>query len=248
MSNDSERSSRDFPSTPWSLVARAADADPEVRHRAMSDLLRRYWSPLRTDLARRMRVGRSQADDLVQSFIASRILENDLLSAADPSRGKFRSFLTVALARFASNQVRDERAAKRRPTGGLATLEDDQTLSEAPAPDASLDRAWAVGVLMQATEAMRAECQRSNRHDLWGVFEGRVLSPALHGAEPAAYADLIDQFHFDSPSQACNVLATAKRMFHRCLRLVIGEYEQVGADIDGEIEDLHRILAGERAR
>jgi hypothetical protein len=43
--------------------------------------------------------------------------------------------------------------------------------------------------------------------------------------------------------QAANALVTAKRMFTRILRGVIGEYESDEEEIDSEIDDLHKILA-----
>ncbi len=44
-----------------------------------------------------------------------------------------------------------------------------------------------------------------------------------------------------SPTQASNVLITANRMFGRCLRSVVAEYEH-GGDIEAELADLRQIL------
>ncbi len=57
------------------------------------------------------------------------------------------------------------------------------------------------------------------------------------------YDDLVRQNGFSSPVRAANALVTAKRMFTRVLRAVISEYQGDEAEIDSEIDDLHKILA-----
>jgi len=76
-----------------------------------------------------------------------------------------------------------------------------------------------------------------------GVFECRLLAPALEGTDPVDYGELVRRFGLQSPSQASNVLVTAKRMYARTLRGVVAEYSGDAAEIEAEIGDLHRILA-----
>ena len=90
---------------------------------------------------------------------------------------------------------------------------------------------------------MQRECELTERPDVWGVFEARLLAPLLHDALAAPYEQLVERFGFASPAQASNVLMTAKRMFVRAVRATIGEYELEDEQIDEEIADLHRILA-----
>jgi len=98
-------------------------------------------------------------------------------------------------------------------------------------------------VIGQTIAAMRRECEAADRGDIWGVFEARVLNPMLHRAEVVPYRELVKEFCFLSPSQACNVLVTANRMFVRELRKVVGAYASSEREVDEEIADLHRILA-----
>ena len=78
---------------------------------------------------------------------------------------------------------------------------------------------------------------------MWGLFDCRVVRPMLEGAPAPDYRELVDRFGFPSPVQASNALVTAKRMYVRILRAVIGEYADDEREIDSEIADLHRILA-----
>jgi hypothetical protein len=93
---------------------------------------------------------------------------------------------------------------------------------------------------------MRAECERSGRRDVWGVFEARIVAPMLDDAAPPPYDQLVARFALASPAQASNVLVTGKRMFVRALRGVIGEYELGEDHIDAEIADLRAVLARTR--
>src|SRR6185312_12740670 len=145
-----------FPTTRWSLVARAQDADPELRRQAMGQLLREYWRPLRGYLVA-WGIREDRADDLVQGFIASRVIEQQLIDGAEAERGRFRTYLLTALRRYAANVIRDEQAAKRG--GGvvlsLSQLGEPADCSTDPAD--AMDAAWARHVLRRAIDRMRFE-------------------------------------------------------------------------------------------
>ncbi len=84
-----------FPTTRWSRVVRALDpADPGARA-ALEDLCRDYWFPLYA-FARRRELSPSEAEDLVQGFLAD-LLERGDLAGVDRSKGRFRSFLFARL-------------------------------------------------------------------------------------------------------------------------------------------------------
>src|SRR5262245_21132203 len=83
-----------FATTHWSLVCAARDrAAPEARA-ALAALCAVYWYPLYAYVRRRGHDA-AGAEDLTQEFFA-RLLEKDVLAAADRSRGRFRSFLLAA--------------------------------------------------------------------------------------------------------------------------------------------------------
>jgi len=232
-----------FPTTHWSLVVRAGQDAAEAQREALEQLLRRYLPALHAHLVHTRRVAPDEADDLLQDFVASRIIEKGLLGRADQELGKFRSYLLAALDRFLIDQRRRQGAQKRSPGGAaLGDLgEDDQRLPAPPTADA-FDLAWARTVLDQSLDKMRTECAESGRDDVWGVFESRLLAPILHRAEPADYEELVGRFGLASAAQASNVLITAKRMFARIIRAVVGEYALGDEEIETEIRELHTVL------
>jgi RNA polymerase sigma-70 factor (ECF subfamily) len=233
----------EFPTTHWSLVGRAGSDDLAAKRQALEQLLTRYMSALRAHLVLRKRLSPDRADDVLQSFLASKILEQGIIARAEREKGRFRNFLMVALDRFHISEIRREQAMKRRPDGLVAIDEDPDMVRSEPAADTAFDVAWARQLLGEAIRRMEAACQSPPRPDVWGVFQTRILRPTLGQGEEESYESLVRRYGFTSPAQASNVLMTAKRMFIRTLRSMIGEYEKNEEDIDAEIADLFAILS-----
>jgi hypothetical protein len=149
----------------------------------------------------------------------------------------------TALDRFAVSHFRHERALKR--SAGATVPVDDKldVAATALAPDEVFDVAWARSVLEEALRRMREECDAAGRMDVWGVFEARVVAPMLDDAAAPPYDQLVARFGFASPGQASNALVTAKRMFVRAIRGVVGEYEVGDEGIDAEIAELRLLLS-----
>lgn len=232
-----------FPVTHWSLVIRAGGDEGAAKRQALSALLKQYLPALRSHLVLRKRVPRHDAEDLLQAFLADKVLDRDLIAQADRDRGKFRTFLLTALDNFVKNQWR-ARLAGKRGASNTVPLDDEHDRGEEPLdPGDAFDVEWARQVIRQAIDGMRRECEATGRNDIWGVFEARTLRPMLNSEEPVPYGRLVDQFGFSSPAQASNVLITANRMFARNLRAVVGTYELAGEDVEREIADLRKILS-----
>lgn len=242
-----------FPSTHWSAVALAADAGPaaaDAAREALGRLLTRYMPALRAHLLVTRRLDAHAADDLLQGFVAERVLDRGLLAKADPARGRFRAFLVTCLNRHVYDAFRHEHAARRRAPGGkpspLDLLDDEESPAEKQLHDV-FDLAWARQVVSDALERMRAACERSRRPDLWALFQGRVVAPAMEGAEPVGYDELTRTFGFPTVAHATNALVTAKRAYARLLREVVAEYVPA-EEVDEELARLKQILAGGGSR
>src|SRR3954470_5013225 len=89
-----------FPTTQWSRVAAAGDPGSPLAREALADLCRAYWFPLYAHIRHRGH-GLDRAQDLTQGLFA-RLLEKGVLAAADPSRGRFRSFVRAVCDDFLS--------------------------------------------------------------------------------------------------------------------------------------------------
>lgn len=229
-----------FPTTQWTGVRHAGQSGA-----ALAQLLPRYLRPLRTYLLLQRKFSPDKADDLLQGFLAEKVLERNLVEHADRERGRFRTFLLVALNRYISNQLRDERSAKR-PADGLSELIADTAQDDMPGPAEAFEVAWAKQVLADAAARMMGECRSAGREDVWGVFEGRVLSPTLEGAQPVSYEDLTQQYQLDGVEATRNLLVTGKRMFARSIRGVVREYIGDESLVEQEITELRQLLAAAR--
>jgi hypothetical protein len=208
--------------------------------------MERYRSWILAHLASRFHFKDHELQDIFHDFIEQKVLRNGLLSQADPKRGSFRTFLRNAIDNFAVSEIRRRNAKKRSPGVTIENL-DALHHSELPAhppppPSASRDLVWAQAVIAGALLDMRNELVRTNRTDIWDIFEGRVLQSILNDQPPLDYATIISRFHYRSPSQALNTLVTAKRMFRRHLRAVIAHYTHNETKVDEELERLRWIL------
>jgi DNA-directed RNA polymerase specialized sigma24 family protein len=231
-----------FPATPWSLVGRAARGTHTDECAALSELLRRYLPALRAHLVHYRRLSPDEADELLQAFLADKVLEARLLRRADAERGRFRTFLLTALQRFLIDHRRARQSRQKHVAEAGPEADAEWADGDAAGPEAHFDRAWARRVLESAAARMRAECQTSARDDVWGVFEHRVYRPSFDGSAAMPYDELISTYRLRSAMHASNLLMTGKRMYERHLRAIIAEYAESDEEIDGEIRDLHAVF------
>jgi RNA polymerase sigma-70 factor (ECF subfamily) len=178
---------RVFPSTHWSLVLRAGRRVDPAASEALEQLCRAYWFPLYA-FARRCGYVQETAQDLTQEFF-SRLLAKDYLQAADPNRGRFRSFL---LASFKHMMARERRDAARLKRGGRAqtfsldALHPEERYAVEPAdelaPDRVFERRWAEALLARTLERLKSEyTDRALRFE-----ELKVFLVGARGAAPLA--------------------------------------------------------------
>ncbi len=237
-----------FPPTRWTLIERAADSSAEDAEEALGELLDRYLPALRAHLVYTMRVHPDQADDLIQGFVADKILQGDLIARARRDRGKFRTLLLTALERYAISEFRRVTSVRRAPSGGpLVSLEsmppDADASAAMPAASTDFDLAWIREIVSETLRRVEHDCRTSGRVHYWLLFQNRVVQPILEGLQPEPYAEMVVRLGFVSPVQAANALFTVKRMFERTFRSVVWEYTGSEPDVDKEIRELRAILA-----
>ena len=234
-----------LPPTRWSVVARAGDRDEEAWTGALEMLARLYRPVLVRHLVSRLRVSPDRAEDLVQTFLVEKMLGQNVLKLASPQKGRLRSFILKVFSNFVRSQLREQQALKRRPSSPDAERLDD--LPELPSGDAplsdSFDVLWARQILAQTVARVREECRSKDRQALLGVLEARILGPLLDNSEPMPYEDLVARFGLRSPSEASNLLITAKRMFARVLWEVVRETVADEREVEAELRELKRILS-----
>lgn len=215
----------------------AAKLTEETADASLANLCRLYWYPIYAFVRRR---GYSQEDakDLTQEFF-SRVLEKNYLEDANPSRGRFRSFLLAAVRHFLANEWDKQRAQKRG--GGLHTIALDPQTAEGrycaePAnqenPEKLYERQWALAMLDQVLGSLRNEYVLDGR---LGDFE--KLVPTLTGSAALPYAELAQLWNMSEGAVKVAVHRVRKR-YRALLRQRIGETVVDAADIDDEIRFL----------
>ena len=151
-----------FDTTRWSLVLATGASHPSAARRALAELCEVYWYPLYAHV-RRHGYSADEGQDLIQSFFLL-LLERDDLQSLRPERGRFRAFLLVSLRNFLSNARVHQRAQKRGGGKTLLPLEFDsgetrflREPADSSTPETVFDREWALTVLGQVFDRIRAE-------------------------------------------------------------------------------------------
>lgn len=242
-----------FETTQWSLIAQLK-ADPSHSKDVLASVLERYWRPVYCYL-RRKGYGNEQAKDLVQGFFHRVVLEKGVLRRADPARGRFRTFLLTLLDRYVGRVHRSETAKKRMPEKGFVRLGDpgapglDQLGPvEQATPEAAFHYAWASSLLDEVLAEVREGCRQFKQSVHWELFHARVVRPILHGEAPTPMPELCRLHNVSSPVKASNMIVTVKRRFRQVLRYHISRFVESQKDIEAEIGELTKILAGRGAR
>jgi RNA polymerase sigma-70 factor (ECF subfamily) len=239
-----------FPATRWSLVGRAGGTDAVAQPVAVAELVRMYAPALRAHLLQSLRYDEHRADDLLQGFLTDRVLEQRLIGHADPQRGRFRTFLLAALDRYVVDEHRYRSARKRSARGEVFDVDEhrDELASCGGGTSGAdaFDVAWAREVLGEVLAAMRAQCERTRRADVWDVFQVRYLKPATEGVEPEPHESIAIRLKLESPRQAANLLVTAKRMFTRAFKSVVSRYAADQDELREEVTELWRIFSSAR--
>jgi len=183
------------------------------------------------------RLSEDEANELLQGFIAEKVLNYQLFRNAKEGHGRFRAFLMKTLSNFVVDHFR--RRAFADSVHKQASAESARSFS--PTPSAIAEAAWARELIRSVLEAMKRECEETGRTDIWTVFELRTLTE-LSGTKPASYESLAQLPGMGSPMQVANLLVTAKRMYARLLRKAVGEYEEDSTAITQELSDLRSAL------
>ena len=227
-----------FLTTHWSLVEDIGASGDTDKNRALVEvLLRRYWKPVYCYL-RRKGYDNEQAKDLTQGFFHEVVLGRRLIEKADKSKGRFRTYLLVALNNYLSATHAAQTAQKRMPQGGLLPLDmtDPPDFSRIVAdytPEESFDYAWVSALLEQVLEDVEKACYEEGKGVHWHVFRERVLAPITDGVDPPALADLCRNYGIENPRIASNMIVTVKRRFQAIMR----EHLRQTVTSDGRIEE-----------
>jgi len=232
-----------FVTTHWSVVVSAGGSDTTGARDALARLCQTYWYPLYAYVRRR---GNSahDAQDLTQAFFAH-VLERQTLAAADPERGRFRSFLLGAMNHFLINEWHRARAQKRG--GGSQTLSLDLAAAEERfdlepvdhlSPDKIFEKQWALTLLGEVLNRLEAEYQREGRGGLFAALQQTLMG----SRESQPYSELAVKLGMNENA----IKVAVHRLRRRYRELVRDEIAGTVArtrDIEEEMRHLFAALA-----
>ncbi len=227
-----------FVTTHWSVVLSARDRNSPDSDAALETLCRTYWFPLYAFVRRRGH-NPHDAQDFTQEFFA-RLLKKEYLNSAASEKGRFRTFLLVALKRFLANEWDRQHAQKRGGTTPVLSI--DQELAESrfasePAhnlqPDVLFDRQWAMTLLERTMSRLHDEYVASGRARLFELLRGCLAKD--ESALP--YAEIATRLNLTEPAVKMAVQRLRAR-YREILRAEIADTVASPEEIEEEIRHL----------
>lgn len=224
-----------FATTHWSIVVSAGGGRSPEASRSLAILCENYWYPLYA-FVRRSGYSAEDAQDLTQEFFV-RLLEKDFIAAADPKKGRFRTFLITALKRFLANEYDRVQAQKRGGGQRIVSLEGlEEKYRRQPAdtltPERIFEQQWALALLDQVLAHLQAEMTAENKAALFDALKGH-----LTGSQAGGYATTAA--HLGMSEGAIKVAAhRLRKRYRELLREEIAQTVSSSDEIEEEIRYL----------
>jgi len=225
------------------VLAAGHDSSPEAQD-ALEQLCRVYWYPLYA-YARRRGHSAHDAADLVQGFFG-RVIAKQVLRGLEPGVGRFRSFLLTCFNRFISDER--DRAERLKRGGGQEIISFDAYSAEEryglePVdlrdPEKIFERRWALTVLDQVLERLKAELEVENKSRLFEHLQALVMGEAGDARQTTIAARL-------GLSEGALAVAVhrLRQRYRRLLRQEIAHTVTGADEVEEELRHLLAVLRG----
>jgi RNA polymerase sigma factor (sigma-70 family) len=234
---------RRFVTTPWTEVLLARDQETPGAREALEQLCRLYWFPLYAHIRQSVNDPHN-AEDLTQEFFRL-LIEKNYLGAVDRERGKFRSFLLVAVKRFLINAHKHANRQKRG--GGQAHISLDVELAESRlnselatglSPEEIFERRWARAILDQTTARLHNEYAASGKSAIFDALNGFLTDESRFGD----YAEVAKQLGMTASTVAVTVHRLRTR-YKQLVREAVRPTVANPAEVDDEMRHLVATLS-----
>lgn len=231
---------RRFVTTPWTEVLLAAEPESPGAREALEQLCRLYWYPLYAHIRYSVK-DPHEAEDLTQEFFRL-LIEKNYLGAVDRQRGKFRSFLLVAVKRFLINT--HKHATRQKRGGGQTHISLDVELAESRlqselatglSPDEIFERSWARMILEQSRVRLRDEYAAAGKSDSFEALGGFLTDESRFGD----YAEVAQRLGMTASAVAVAV----HRLRTRYKQLVREAVRPTVADPDEVDDEMKHLVA-----
>jgi len=232
-----------FPATQWTVVLAAGGTPSPESAAALERLCSSYWYPLYA-FVRRSGHSPPDAEDLTQEFFA-RLLEHNWIAHADRHKGRFRSFLLMAVKRFLAKEWDKGKTLKRGGQVRLVPLQLDAAeirYTREPAdtrtPEQVFEKQWALTLLESVLSRVREDYARDDKGALF-----QALEPCLIGSrDTQPYAALGAQLGMTEGAARVAVCRLRER-YRECLKAEIAHTVASPAEVDEELRHLLRVMA-----
>ncbi len=233
-----------FATTRWTVVLAAGGPSTAGARLALEELCRAYWRPIYA-YVRRLGHSTHDAQDLTQDFFA-RLLAPGGIDRVHPSKGRFRSFLLVALKHFLANEWDKARALKRG--GGVTFIPLDASDTDAglplesspgEGPERLYDRQWALAVLDRVLGRLREEYHTGGK----GVLFDKLRETLVQERHSVPYAVLASELHLTEGAVKVSVHRLRQR-YRELLRIEIVNTVSNPDQVEDELRDLFTALTG----
>lgn len=234
---------RMFPATRWTIVLAAANEPSTESRAALERLCESYWYPLYA-FVRRSGYSPCDAEDLTQEFFA-RLLEHNWIAQADRHKGRFRSFLLMALKRFLAKEWDKAKALKRGGQVrfvpfevGMAETRYSREPEDTRTPEQVFEKEWALTLLQTVLNRLRHAYIQDGKAALFEKLESTLIG----SRETQPYAALAEQLGMTEGAVKVAVHRLRER-YRECLKEEIAQTITSEAEADEELRHFFRVLA-----
>ncbi len=232
-----------FDTTLWTVVLHAGQSESPHASAALDRLCRGYWYPLYV-FVRRQGYDPDQAQDLTQEFFCC-ILRKNYLKAADPNRGRFRTFLLTCLKHFLADEW--DRSQRQKRGGGATIFSLDAERAERrykldPAdsltPERAYKRRWAEELVEQVMTRLQGEFIKEGKADRFEAFKAFLV-----GDDPASQAEVGARLGL-SESAVKSGLFRMRQRYAELFREEIAQTVASPEEVEEELKELFAALSG----
>ncbi len=197
-----------FPSTQLSLLEATASG---LSSDALNHVIALYWKPVYRFLRFKFEINNEDAKDLTQGFFTSAV-QREFFSRFDPEKASFRTYIRMAVERYAANEYAAENRLKRGGAIRFESVEDQPVATESP--EQEFEREWRRQLFFLALDDLKDYCEQNGKQLQFSVFQDYDLADQ----ERPSYVDLSARYGIAETS-VTNYLAWSRRM----LRDLVGE-------------------------
>jgi len=238
MTNTEAKPRNYFATTHWSVVLSAGHSETTRGRNALAALCETYWYPLYA-YVRRQGHSPHDAEDLTQGFFA-RLLETESLGGVLPEKGKFRTFLLVALKRFLTNEWHHANSQKRGGgsfrvplQGHTAETRYVAEPSEQLTAEKLYERRWALTLLDRVLSRLRDEFNAVGKKEQFEKLKPYLMAER----ESIPYAEAVVVLGMNEGSIKVAVYRLRRR-FRQLFREEVAHTVARPEEIDEEIRHL----------